>query len=107
VTEILNKKLAVPKISSAKAGKKSATVKWKKLSKAKRRKVSGFEIQYSTSKSFSKDVKTVYAAPGSKSKKLKSLIAKKRYYVRARTYKDAGSVRQVSKWSKARSAKVK
>lgn len=107
VTETLNKKLTVPKISSAKGGKKSVTVKWKKLSKANRRKVSGIEIQYSTSKSFSKDVKTVYAAPGSKSKKIKSLTAKKRYYVRARTYKDAGSVRQVSKWSKARSAKVK
>ncbi len=66
--------------------------------------VSGYQIQYSTAKSFSgaKSVKITGT-----SKTIKSLKAKKTYYVRVRTYKKVGSKVYYSAWSSAKKAKTK
>ncbi|MFR8247167.1 MAG: fibronectin type III domain-containing protein [Roseburia sp.] len=67
------------------ASKNTVTVKWKKQTKQ----TAGYEIQYSTSSKFTKKTtKTVKAAKKNSmtSKKITKLKAKKKYYVRIRTY---------------------
>lgn len=92
-------------VSKVKAGKKRMTVKWKKLSKTY---VTGYQIQYSTDKKFKKSVKTSTVTKyKTSSKTIKKLKAKKKYYVRIRTYKKVGSVKYYSGWSKVKSVKVK
>lgn len=91
------------KISKVSGGKKSLTVKYSKKSKQ----VTGYEVQYSTSKSFkSAKTKTVksYKTTTAKVTKLK---AKKKYYVRVRTYKTVGKTKYYSAWSSVKSAKTK
>lgn len=95
------------KISKAVAGKKSATVKWKKVSKKNQKKIAKIQIQYSTDKSFKTGVSTVYAKKTAASKKISKLKKGKKYYFRIRAYKKSGSKICVSKWSKVKSAKVK
>lgn len=93
------------KIVSAKsAASGKITVKWKKNTK-----VSGYEIQYSTSKKFAKT--------GTKSRKVKKAsktsetISKlkngKIYYVRVRTYKKAAGKTYYSSWSGKKKVKIK
>ena len=91
------------KISKVSGGKKSLTVKYSKKSKQ----VTGYEVQYSTSKSFkSAKTKTVkgYKTTTAKVTKLK---AKKKYYVRVRTYKTVGKTKYYSAWSSVKSTKTK
>ena len=89
-------------ISKLVKSKKSMTVKWKKQSKG-----SGYQIQYSTSKKFRKS-KMVSVKGAKKVKcKIKKLKSKKKYYVRIRAYKGSGKNRIYSKWSAAKSVKVK
>lgn len=99
--------LPAVKISKPKAAKKKITVKWKKVSKKNLKKISKIQIQYSTSKNFSKNVKTKYASAKKTSYKIKSLKKGKRYYVRIRAYKKTNGVVHVSKWSAKRSIKAK
>ncbi len=66
--------------------------------------VSGYQIQYSTAKSFS-GAKALKITGTSKT--IKSLKAKKTYYVRVRTYKKVGSTTYYSAWSAAKKAKTK
>jgi hypothetical protein len=100
-------KLPAVKISSLAAATGSAKLQWNKLSSADAKNVTGIEIQYSTSKSFKKGVKTVTAKATAKSKKIKKLKSNKKYYVRMRTYKKANGKKTTSKWSKVKSVKVK
>lgn len=51
----------------------------------------GYQVQYSTSKRFSSNVKTVRLSAGKKSVTIKNITAKKRYYVRIRSYKKVGN----------------
>ena len=97
---VYNAKL--PKIKAKKAlrYKKSVTARWKKLSKAKRKKITGIEIRIATNKKFTKNVKVVYAKRSAASKKIKKLARKKTYYIKVRTYKKADGVKYVGKWSK-------
>lgn len=92
------------KVSKAKAAKKSITVTWKKQKKN----VSGYQIQYSTSKKFDKAVKTK-TVKGTKKTTLtiSKLKAKKTYYVRIRTYKTIKGKKYCSAWSKAKKVKTK
>ena len=53
---------AAPKITKLVAGKKSLTVKWKKLTKAQLKNVDGFYIELATNKSFSKNYKRVWVS---------------------------------------------
>ena len=94
-------------ILTPKAAKKSATVKWKKVSKKNQKKIAKIEIQYSTDKNFKKNVKTVYAKKSATSKKITKLMSKKTYCVRVRAYKKTGGVVHISKWSTRKTVKIK
>ena len=95
-----NKKV---KVASAKAGKKSVKVTWKKVKGIK-----GYQIQYSTNKKFKKGNKTITVKSAkSTSATIKKLKSKKKYYVRMRTYKIVNGKKVYSAWSKAKSVKVK
>lgn len=94
-------------ISKVTAGKKAFTIKWKKVSAA-----TGYQVQYATDSKFSKNKKTVTVKKNSTtSKKISKLKAKKKYYVRIRTYKtvkvNGKSTKIYSNWSKAKTVKTK
>ena len=103
---ILPKNTAISKLT---ASKNTVTVKWKKQTKQ----TAGYEIQYSTSSKFTKKTtKTVKAAKNSMtSKKITKLKAKKKYYVRIRTYQTVKvgkkSTKIYSGWSKAKTITTK
>ncbi len=94
-------------ISKLTAGKKKFTVKWKKQSTQ----TTGYQIQYSTSSKF-KTAKIVTVSKNkTTSKTIKDLKAKKKYYVRVRTYKtvkvNGKSTKIYSSWSKAKPVTTK
>lgn len=102
--KIVPKKVSVYKVS-AKA--ESFTVKWKRPSKE----VTGYQIQYSTKSNF-KGAKTVTIRNAkTTSKTISKLKAKKKYYVRIRTYKKVKTGRKYknfySDWSNKKSVKTK
>lgn len=89
-------------LTKLKRRKKALLVKWKTVSG-----ISGYQLQYSTNKKF-KNAKTLTVnSKSAKSKVLKSLKSKKRYYVRIRTYKTVNKTKFFSAWSKYKSAKTK
>lgn len=75
---------------------------WKKNTK-----VTGYQVQYSTSSKF-KSAKTV-TVKGCKntSKNITKLTKNKKYYVRVRTYKTVGKVNYYSGWSNTKSITIK
>lgn len=90
-------------ISKITAAKKGFKVYWKKQSSQ----VTGYQIQYATNSKFSK-AKTVTLNKNSyTSKKVSKLSAKKKYYVRIRTYKTVNGNKYYSSWSKAKSVTTK
>ncbi|MDE5604414.1 MAG: fibronectin type III domain-containing protein [Eubacterium sp.] len=94
-------------LSSVTAKSKGFTAKWKKLTTQ----TTGYEIQYSTSSKFS-SAKTVTVSKNSTtSKSVSKLKAKKKYYVRVRTYKtvkvNGKSTKIYSAWSKAKAVTTK
>ncbi|WP_408072550.1 discoidin domain-containing protein [Butyrivibrio sp. JL13D10] len=101
--EIVDAEQKKSNIAEISAGKKSFTVKWKKL---KDKEIKGYEIQYSTDKSFKKSVKSVFVKRTKTSKKISKLKGGKKYYVRIRTYKSSGDNKIFSKWSKKKSVKT-
>lgn len=100
----------VPKgtnLSKVTAKKKSFLAKWKKQSAQ----TSGYELQYATNAKFKgAKIKTVKKNKTT-SVAVKKLKAKKKYYVRVRTYKtvkiNGKSTKLYSNWSKAKKVKVK
>ena len=99
--------LPAVKISKPKAAKKSATIRWKKVSKKNLKKIKKIEIQYSMDKSFQTGVKKKYVKAKKTSQKITKLTSKKKYYVRIRAYTSSGGVIHVSKWSKTKTVKAK
>lgn len=99
--EIVPKGTLISKIS---AQRKGFAIKWKKQTKQ----TSGYEIAYSTSNKFvKKNTKTVTVKKNIiSSKSISKLKAKKKYYVKIRTYKtvrkNGKSVKIYSTWSKVR-----
>lgn len=91
---------APTKLTSVKGGSKCLTVKWKARSKQ----VSGYEIQYSSSKSFKSYSTVRISGSSSVQKKISSLKASTKYYVRIRTYKNFGKTAYYSSWSPVMSA---
>lgn len=90
-------------LSKVTAGKKAFTATWKKQTT----KTTGYQIQYSTSSKF-KNAKTVTVKKNKTTKTtVKKLKAKKKYYVRIRTYKTVGKKKYYSSWSKAKAVKTK
>lgn len=84
--------------------KKEIIVEWKKLAG-----VTGYEVQYSTSKKFTK--KTTKTATIKKQKTVKTYIkklkSKKTYYVKVRAYKTVNKVKVYGAYSKVKNIKCK
>ncbi len=93
-----------PTISSLTSPKsKQMLVKWGKNAKA-----TGYQIQYSTSSTFASGNKTVTVKDAKTvSKAITSLLAKKRYYVRVRTYMTVSGTNYYSAWSAAKNVVTK
>ncbi|MBR3969271.1 MAG: fibronectin type III domain-containing protein [Clostridia bacterium] len=96
-TKTLTFKINPPKTSVSKltAGKTSITVKLSKKSTQ----VSGYQVQYSTSKKFTSAKTKTISSYKKTSVILSGLKAKKIYYVRVRTYKKVSGKTYYSKWS--------
>lgn len=90
-------------ITSLTAKSKGFKVKWKKQATQ----VSGYQIQYSTSKYFSNGTTKTITKNSITSETLKGLKAKKKYYVRIRTYKKVSGTKYYSSWSSAKTVKTK
>ena len=95
-------------VSKVTAAKKGFKVTWKK----QKTQTTGYQVQYSTDKNFKKNNKTVTISKNTTtSKSVGKLKAKKKYYVRVRTYKivkfGGKSVKLYSGWSKAKSVTTK
>ncbi|MDE5604776.1 MAG: fibronectin type III domain-containing protein [Eubacterium sp.] len=96
-------KPATVTLSSVKSKKsKQFTAKWKKVTG------SGYQVQYSTSKNFSKNKKTVTVSKNSTtSKTISKLKGKKKYYVRVRAYKTVNGTKYCGAWSKTKAVTTK
>ena len=91
------------KIKKVKAAKKAVSVEWKKVSGVK-----GYQIQVATDKKFKKNKKTATVKKQKTTKvTIKKLKAKKKYYVRIRTYKTVNGKKVYSSWSKVKTVKTK
>ena len=94
-------------MSKLSAGSKKFTVKWNKQTSQ----TSGYQIQYSTSSKFKSPKYVTVSSNKSTSKSVTKLSAKKKYYVRVRTYKtvkvNGKSTKIYSSWSKTKSVKTK
>ncbi|MDO5549219.1 MAG: leucine-rich repeat protein [Eubacteriales bacterium] len=91
-------------LKSVTAAKKGFTAKWKKLTTQ----TTGYQIQYATNSKFTSGAKTVTVTKNkTTSKKITKLKAKKKYYVRIRTYKTVSGTKYVSAWSKAKTVTTK
>ena len=102
VPQKITKRYGIPKLTKLKKGKGSLTAVWKAVDD-----VDGYEIQVSLKKSF-KGKKTLTLRNGAaKSKAVKSLKKKKKYFVRVRAYKDIDGARKYSKWSNIKGIKTK
>ena len=96
-------KLGKPSLSSVAAQSKGFKASWKSVNR-----IDGYQIQYSTSSSFKSGNKTVTVSGyKSTSKIVKSLTAKKKYYVRIRAYKTINSKKQYSAWSSKKTVTTK
>ena len=85
-------------------GKKQFKATWNKQTTQ----TTGYQIQYSTSSSFSNGNKTVKVKKNkTTSSTVKKLKAKKKYYVRIRTYKTVNGKTYYSGWSKAKNVTTK
>ena len=94
-------------VSKVKAAKKGFKVTWKKQATQ----TTGYQVQYSTSSKFKKAKTVTISKNKTTSKSVSKLSAKKKYYVRVRTYKTVKiggkSVKLYSGWSKAKSVTTK
>ena len=87
-----------------KAGKKSATINWKTITGS-----TGYQIQYSTSKNFTKNkTKTIkIAGAGKHSATIKKLVSKKTYYIRIRDYKSINKKVVYGTWSNSKKTVIR
>lgn len=90
-------------ISSLTKGSKQFTVKWKKQSTQ----VTGYQIRYSTSSSMSSAKTVTVSSYKTTQKTIKSLKAKKKYYVQIRTYKTVNGTKYYSSWSAKKNVTTK
>jgi hypothetical protein len=97
------KTTSLKKVTSAKT--KTVKVTWKKQATQ----TTGYEVQYSTNSKFTKKTTKTVTVKSAKTTStiIKKLAAKKKYYVRIRTYKTVDGKKYYSDWSKALSVKTK
>ena len=95
-------KPARPVITKRVTGGTWIKIKWKKVSN-----VSGYQIQYSTSRKFaSRKTKTITVKkPSQTSVKLTGLKRGTRYYIRIRSYRKSGGKKVYSAWAKEKNKK--
>lgn len=86
-----------------KAKKKAIKLSWKKGSAD----ISGYQIRYSKSKKMKRAKTIKLARAAAKSKTIKKLAKKKRYYVQVRSYKTLNGKTYYSAWSSKKSVKTK
>ncbi|MGN0384225.1 MAG: fibronectin type III domain-containing protein, partial [Eubacterium sp.] len=104
ITRTFTIKPKASRISKLTAKSRGFRVTWKKISSQ----ITGYKIQYSTSKKFTKKTTVTKTVKKSKTRlTLKKLKANKKYYVRICTYKKVNGVRYYSSWSKAKPVKTK
>lgn len=90
------------KFASVKADAKSRVIlKWNKIAY-----VDGYQIQYSTDKTFATTSKVTVKGAKSTNKTIKKLQKGKKYYVRIRTYKKVSGKNYFSVWSAKKSVKL-
>ena len=94
-------------ISGLSRGTKAFTVKWKKPTSTYRKQMTGYQIRYSTSSKMTSAKTVTVKSTTATSKTIKSLKAKKKYYVQIRTYKTVKGVKYYSAWSARKSVKTK
>lgn len=100
VVKVTPKKTSISKVT---AKKKALNVKYKKVSN-----VSGYQIQVATDSKFKNNKKTVTVKSSkTTSKDVTGLKAKKKYYVRVRTYTTINGVKYYSGWSSVKNLKTK
>ena len=91
-------------ISSLSKTKKAFTAKWKKQSAQ----TSGYQLLYSTNSKFkSRNKYVTVSSYKTTSKTIKKLAAKKKYYVKIRTYKSVSGKKYYSGWSAAKTVVTK
>lgn len=96
----------VPKstgLLSVAAGKKSATLKWRRQTVQ----TTGYQIQFSTSSKFTSPTTFLVKSNKTATRKVTKLKSKKKYYFRIRTYKTVSGKKYYSAWSKSKAIKVK
>jgi hypothetical protein len=98
--KILPPKTSISKVTAAKKALKITVAK-------KTTQVTGYQIQYSTSKSFSKSTTKTLTGYKTVSATLSKLTGGKTYYIRVRTYKTVNGVKYYSGWSTVKTAKPK
>ncbi len=85
------------------AGSKSFTAKWVKQAKQTK----GYQIQYATNSDFDGAVTKKVSKASTVSKKISSLTAKKKYYVRIRTYATVNDTYYYSAWTPTKNVTTK
>lgn len=95
--------IANPKLNSAKStSKKKIKASWSKVNGA-----SGYQVMWSTYKSFSKNYKTKSVKAKYLSKTVTTAQSKKTYYVRVRAYKTVNGKKVYSPWSNTKKVKTR
>ena len=89
-------------LSKPKAGKKAFTAKWKQ-----QKNITGYELQYGLKSDFSDARTVVIKKAATTGKAVKKLKAKKKYYLRIRTYSTVNKKNYYSAWSKSKTVKTK
>jgi predicted nucleic-acid-binding Zn-ribbon protein len=107
ISSTSNQKNIVRLTAPAKLKAVNISSKKMKLTWAKNKKVTGYQIQYSTSKTFAKGNKTVKVSKATLKKTISKLKKGKTYYVRIRAYcKDSSGI-SYSAWSSKKTVKIK
>ena len=98
--------MKAPTLTKVKAKTKGFKARWKKFSA-----VSGYQLEYSVKKNFSKSEKVKIEGAKTLETVVKELKAEKKYYVRLRTYRTfkfgAKKKTYYSKWSEVKTVKTK
>lgn len=90
-------------LSKLTSNSKKLTVKWNKRADQ----ITGYQIQYSTSRKFSRSTTKTITQNSITSVTYKGLKAKKEYYVRIRTYKKVSGTNYYSSWSPEKMVRIK
>ncbi len=96
-------------LKKPKRSKRAVTVSWaRQATKMSKSRITGYQIQLATNKKFTKNKRTkTIKGYKNTSKKVSDLKAKKKYYIRIRTYKKIGKKKYWSTWSKPKAITTK